>query len=189
MGYTAETTPRAVVYVQNWPIFPVIAKITGTFSSTLGGVYYGRLTQGQFVNDSNFGYDFLLSSLSSSYIASNDNCWITNNWEQTYSSPAHNGLSVGQFVWGFVAGFPQFSVVTSGNSNINNVWYQVYTWFPLQSASLTHSIQNLVTTQSANSAYSINEQTMLNNLKTDVSNLQASLSNLYANLKVAGYSL
>jgi hypothetical protein len=188
-GYTAEPTPRTVVYIESWPIVPVIAEITGTYSAPFGGVYYGRLTQGQFVNGSNFGYDFLLSSLSSSYISSNDNCWITNNWEQTYSSPPHNGLSVGQFVWGLMAGFPQFSVVTSSNTSTNNVWYQVYTWFPLQSATLTHPIQNLVTGQTANSTYSINEQTMLNNLKTDVTNIQASLSNLYANLKVAGYSL
>jgi hypothetical protein len=188
-GYTADNPPRAIVYIDNWPYHPVIAKITGTFTSTLGGIYYGRLTQGPFANDSNFGYSFLLSSLSSGYIASNDNCWITNNWEQTYSSPPHNGLSVGQYVWGITAGFPQFSVVTSGNSSINNVWYQVYTWFPIQSAVLTHPIQNLVTVQTANSTYSLNEQSMLNNLKTDVSNIQASLSNLYANLKVAGYSL
>ena len=99
------------------------------------------------------------------------------------------GLSVGQFVWGFVAGFPQFSVVTGSNPSINNIWYQVYTLFPLQSATLTHPIQNLVTTQTANSTYSINEQTMLNNVRTDLSNIQASLSNLYANLKVAEYSL
>lgn len=189
MGYTAEPSPRTVVYIESWPVFPVIAKITGTFSSAYGGVYYGRLTQGQFANGSNFGYSFPLSSLSSSFIASNDNCWITNNWEQTYSSPAGNRLAVGQFVWGFVVGFPQFSVVTSGNTNINNIWYQVYTWFPLQSATLTHPIQSLVTSQTANSSYSINEEAMLNNLKTDVSNIQASLSNLYANLKVAGYSL
>jgi hypothetical protein len=189
MGYTADNPPRPIIYIDNWPYRPVIAKITGVFSSSLGGVYYGRLTQGLFTNDSNFGYSFLLTSLSSAYLSSFDNCWITNNWEQTYCSPLHNGLSVGQYVWGITAGFPQFSVVTSGNSNINNVWYQVYTWFPIQSASLTHPIQNLVTTQTANSTYSLNEQSMLNNLKTDVTNIQASLSNLYANLKVAGYSL
>jgi len=66
---------------------------------------------------------------------------------------------------------------------------QVYTWFPPQSAALTHAVQNLVTDQTAGSAYGINEQTMLNNLKTDVSNIQAALSNLYANLKTAGYTL
>lgn len=84
---------------------------------------------------------------------------------------------------------PQYSIITSTNTDVNNIWYQIYTWFPPQSAALTHGIQNLVTTQIANSTYAINEQTMLNNLKTDVSNVQASLSNLYANLKAAGYSL
>jgi hypothetical protein len=189
MGYTSDSPPRPIVYLDNWPIHPVIAKITGVFTSSLGGVYYGRLTQGLFANGSNFGYSFLLSSLNSAYVASFDNCWITNNWEQTYCSPPHNGLSVGQYVWGLIAGFPQFSVVTSGNSSINNVWFQVYTWFPLQSAALTHPIQNVVTAQTANATYSLNEQTMLNNLRTDVSNIQGSLSNLYANLKIAGYSL
>jgi hypothetical protein len=118
-----------------------------------------------------------------------DNCWITNNWEQTYSFQARNGLAVGQYVWGLMAGFPQYSTITSGNSNSNNIWFQVYTWFPPQSAALTHPVQNLVTDQTAGSAYGINEQTMLNNLKTDVTNIQAALSNLYANLKTAGYSL
>jgi len=189
MGHTPETTPRTIVYIESWPMSPVIAKITGVYESTLGGVYYGRIVQGQFTTGSNFGYNFALSSLNSAYLPSVDNCWITNNWEQTYGTSAHNGLTVGQYVWGFTAGFPQYSAITSGNTNSNNVWYQVYTWFPIQSATLTHTIANLTTSQTANTTYGINEQSMLNNLKTDVTNLQAALSNLYANLKTAGYSL
>jgi hypothetical protein len=127
--------------------------------------------------------------MSSSFLPSVDNCWITNNWEQTYSTNQRTGLSAGQFVWGLVAGFPQYSAVTSGNSSATNTWFQVYTWFPPQSATLVHTVQNVVTTESANSSYGVNEQSMLNNLKTDVTNLQAALSNLYANLKIAGYSL
>ena len=46
MGFTSESTPRTIVYVQNWPIVPVIAKITGIYQSTLGGVYYGRIAPG-----------------------------------------------------------------------------------------------------------------------------------------------
>jgi len=189
MGYTAESTPRTIVYTQNWPMCPVIAKITGAYEESLGGVYYGRIVEGLFTSGSNFGYNFQLSSLNPAFLPSVDNCWITNNWEQTYGTAAHNGLSTGQYIWGMTAGFPQYSAVTSGNSNANNVWFQVYTWFPIQSATLTHSIQSITTTQTANSTYGLNEQNMLNNLRTDVTNLQASLSNLYANLKSAGYSL
>jgi hypothetical protein len=187
MGYTAETTPRAIVYIDNWPVYPVIAKITGLYQSTPGGVYYGRIVQGQFVNGSNFSYTFALSGLNSAYLPSVDTCWISNNWEQTYGTPNHNALSVGTYVWGLMVGFPAFSI-QDGTSSYDT-WYQVYTWFPPQSATLTHTIQNLVTSQTAGTSYTINEQTMLNNLKTDVSNIQSSLSNLYSNLKSAGYSL
>jgi hypothetical protein len=189
MGYTAESTPRTIVYVQNWPLGPVIAEITGDYQTTQGGVYYGRIVQGQFASGSNFGYNLPLSSLSSSDLPAVDNCWITNNWEQVYATQGHNALSVGQFVWGFIAGFPQYSLITSGNSNSNNIWYQVYTWYPVQSATLSYAIQQITTSETANSTYGLNEQTMLDNLKTDVTNIQASLSNLYANLKSAGYSL
>jgi hypothetical protein len=167
----------------------VIAKITGVYQSTLGGVYYGRIVQGQFVSGSNFGYNFQLSSLNPAYLPTVDNCWITNNWEQTFGTQAHNALTIGQYLWGFMCGYPQYSAITSGNSDSNNVWFQVYTWFPVQAATLTHPIQNITTGQTANTSYGLNEQTMLDNLKTDVINLQASLSNLYANLKSAGYSL
>jgi hypothetical protein len=187
MGYTSETSPRTIVYVENWPVYPVIAKITGNYTSN-GGVYYGRILQGMFASGSNFSYAFPLSSLNSAFLPSVDDCWIVNNWEQTYTSTTHF-LAANTYVWGMVCGFPQYSVITSTNSNINNVWYQIYTWFPPQSATLAHPIQNLVTSQTAGSTYSINEQSMLNNLKTDISNLQASVSNLYANLKSAGYSL
>jgi hypothetical protein len=189
MGYTSETVPRTIVYIENWPLMPVIAKVTGAYEASYGGVYYGRIVQGQFASASNFGYSFPLSSLNPAFLPSIENCWITNNWEQTYGTLGRNALSTGQYVWGLMAGMPQYSIITSTNADVNNIWYQVYTWFPPQSAALTHGIQNLVTTQTANSTYAINEQTMLNNLKTDVSNIQASLSNLYANLKAAGYSL
>jgi len=189
VGTTKEAVPRTIVYINETPLFPVIAKITGVYQGTYGGVYYGRIAQGQFASSGNFGFNNLLSSLSSAFLPTGDNCWITNNWEQTYSFQARNGLSVGTYVWGIVAGFPQYSTITSGNANSNDIWYQVYTWFPPQSAALTHAIQNLVTDQTAGSAYGINEQTMLNNLKTDVTNIQAALSNLYANLRAAGYQL
>ncbi len=190
MGFTPENPSRTIVYIESWPILPVIAKITGVYSGSIGGVYYGRMVQGQFASGSSgFGYTSPLSSLGSTYLPAVDNCWITNNWEQSYGASSHSALSPGQFVWGFTAGFPQYSALTSGNSSTSNVWYQVYTWFPVQAATLTHTIQAVATGQTANSTYGVNEQTMLNNLKTDVTNLQASLSNLYANLKTAGYTL
>jgi hypothetical protein len=189
MGFTPEANPRTIVYIENWPIMPVIVKVTGTYQASNGGVYYGRIVQGQFASGSNFGYSFPLSSLNTAFLPSTENCWITNNWEQTYGTLGHNALSTGQYIWGFAAGLPQYLSVTSTNTDTNNIWYQVYTWFPPQCAALTHGIQNLATTQTANSTYAINEQTMLNNLKSDMSNVQASLSNLYANLRAAGYSL
>ncbi|HEX4056225.1 MAG TPA: hypothetical protein VHX86_18345 [Tepidisphaeraceae bacterium] len=189
MGFTSETNPRTIVYVDNTPLFPVIAKITGTYESTYGGVYYGRTVEGQFATGSNFGYAFPLSSLNPAFLPTVDNCWITNQWEQTYGAASRNSLAEGTYVWGFVVGFPQYSIITSGNTSATNIWYQMYTWFPPQSATLVHPVQNLTTSQTANSTYAINEQTMLNNLKTDVTNIQAALSNLYANLKAAGYSL
>ena len=189
MGYTSGSNPRTIVYIENWPLYPVIAKITGLYEASYGGVYYGRIVQGQFASGSSFGYGSLLSNLNPAFLPSVDNCWITNNWEQTYSANQPNSLPVNSYVWGLVAGFPQYSAITSGNSSATNVWFQVYTWFPPQSASLVHQVQNIVTTQSAGSTYGINEQTMLNNLRTDVTNLEAALSNLYANLKTAGYSL
>lgn len=187
MGMTKEANPRTIVYVDSWPVKPVIAKITGQYQSTPGGVYYGRIVQGQFVNGSNFGYSFALNSLSSEYLPSVDTCWITNNWEQTYGTPNHDALAVGTYVWGLMVGFPAYSVADGTSSY--DTWYQVYTWFPPQSATLTHTIQNLETTQTAGTSYTSNEQTMLNNLKTDLSNIQAALANLYSNLKAAGYSL
>ena len=120
-------------------------------------------------------------------LPSQANCWIRNNWEQTYSVESANLLSNGTIVFGFVTGFPAYSYVADGNTDSNNIWYAVETWFPPQSAALTHGIQNLVTSQTAGGSYGINEQTMLNNLRTDVTNIQAALSNLYANLKTAGY--
>ncbi len=167
----------------------MIVRVTGSYQAANGGVYYGRIVQGQFATGSNFGYNFPLSSLNTAFLPSVDNCWITNNWEQTYGTLGHNALVANQYVWGLMCGQPQFSNITPTNTDANNIWYQVYTWFPPQSAALTHGIQNLNTTQTANSTYAINEQTMLNNLKSDVSNLQAALSNLYANLRAAGYSL
>lgn len=188
MGFTSETNPRTIIYIDKTPLFPVIAKITGSYGAN-AGVYYGRTLQGPFCNASNFGYQFPLSALNPDYLPAVDNCWITNQWEQTYATASHNALAVDTYVWGFVVGFPQYSIITSGNSNASNIWYQVYTWFPVQSAALVHTIQNLVTSQTANSTYAVNEQTMLNNLKTDVTNILNSLSNLYANLKAAGDSL
>ncbi len=188
MGFTSETNPRTIVYLDKTPLFPIIAKITGSYPAN-SGVYYGRTLQGQFCNASNFGYSFPLSDLNQAYLPDVDNCWITNQWEQTYAKTNTTPLAVGTYIWGFVVGFPQYSFITSGNSNASNIWYQVYTWFPVQSATLVHPVQNLVTSQTANSTYAINEQTMLNNLKTDTENIQAALSNLYANLKAAGYSL
>ena len=63
----------------------------------------------------------------------------------------------------------------------------MYCWYPVQCPALT--IANVATVQSANTTYSTNEQTMLNNLKTDVTNIHSELLQLYNNLKNAGYSL
>jgi hypothetical protein len=187
MGMTAESPPRTIVYISGWPILPVIAKITGLYPTVYGGVYYGRIVQGQFCNGSNFGYNFPMADLGSGALPSVETCWITNQWEQTYGTPNHNALSVGTYVWGLVTGFPIYSV--EGGVASNDTVYQVFTWFPPQSATLTHQPAAITAVETAGSSYSSNEQTMLNNLKTDVNNLYNSLNDLYSNLKAAGYSL
>ena len=83
MGYTPESTPRTIVYIENWPIVLLSRKSPAFINQRSGGVYYGRIVQGQFVSGSNFGYNFQLSSLNPAYLPRVDNCWITNNWEQT----------------------------------------------------------------------------------------------------------
>lgn len=182
-GVTKETKPRTIVYVESWPLFPVIAKITAQYGTSPRGIYYGKLAQGQFATGSNASAPAVIG-LGSSFFATSDNCWINNIWENVYSTSSA-GLPANTYVLGFATGFPFGGPPTAGSNTVA----QVYTMTPIQSATLTHTIQNIVTAQTANSSYGINEQTMMNNLKTDVSNLQAALSNLYANLKAAGYSL
>jgi hypothetical protein len=185
MGQTSESPPRTIVYVDGWPLRPVIAKISGPVLLSVGGVYYGRIAQGQFASNSN-SYTTLMSNYANTDLPSTDTCWIVNNWEQVnIANSGHNALNTGSYVWGLMSGFP-VGAYPGGVSN-NNTWYMVYTWMPPMASPTT--IQNLVTTQSANSSYSTNEQTMLENLKADVTNLRSELNSLYGNLKSAGYSL
>lgn len=185
MGQTSESTPRTIVYIGDWPIRSVVAKITGSYLTTYGGVYRGEIARGQFANSQN-SYASPMANYANQGITGQDNCWIVNNWEQTYRpNSGLNALATGTYVWGMMAGFPVGAF--PGGQGTNDIWYMVYTWFPPQSAAVT--IQSVVTFQSAGSTYGSNEQNMLNNLKTDVTNLRSELNSLYTNLKNAGYSL
>jgi hypothetical protein len=190
MGQTTESTPRTIVYLQSWPCFPVMAKITGTFNSeNSGGIYYGRIVQGQFASNSSSGYEAEFKNWAVNFITSVETCWISNAWEQNIatSGVASAGtthlLPVGTIVPGILTGYPTGAATSPGNQT----WAMVYTWYPAQAAALTLSSQ--ATAQTANPTYSSNEQTMLNNLKTDVTNLRSEISTLYNNLKNAGYTL
>ena len=122
-------------------------------------------------------------------VTSVETCWISNAWEQNIATPGVAGagtahlLPVGTIVPGILTGYPT-GAATSPN---NQTWAMVYTWSPAQAAAVTVSSQ--ATVQSANTSYSTNEQTMLNNLKTDVTNLRSEVLSLYNNLKNAGYTL
>jgi hypothetical protein len=188
MGQTSESTPRTIVYLQSWPFYPVIAKITGTYTSeAAGGIYYGRLVQGMFPTSSEFGYMTMLKNMSTSLPTSVETCWIANVWEQNVAAPGVGGLThllpVGTFVWGMFTGYPTLAATSPGNQT----WGMVYTWSPAQAVALT--LANTATGQTAGGTYTGNEENMLNNLKTDVVNLRSELSTLYNNLRNVGYTL
>ncbi len=186
MGQTQEATPRTIVYINDWPLVPVIAKITGLIGApSMAGVYYGQIVQSMFSDGSNFGYSFALSTLGAGFLPSSNDCWIANVWEQT-NAPG-NGTHVlanGSYVWGFMTGFPAGAHDSPGTQT----WYMVHTWFPPLSPTLTSPIQNVATTQTAGTTYGTNEQTMLNALKSDVTNLHASLLDWYTKMKTSGYT-
>jgi hypothetical protein len=185
MGQTTESTPRTIVYVEEWPMVPVVAKISGNYSTTYGGVYYGRIVQGQFSNSQN-SYAFPMAGYANSGTPSTDTTWIVNNWEQTYRpNSGSNALAAGTYVWGLMTGFP-IGAFPNGSAT-SDTWYMVHTWFPPQSAAVTFQLTQ--TFETANTSYGTNEQAMMNNLKSDVVNLRTELLALYANLKAAGYSL
>jgi hypothetical protein len=187
MGQTSEATPRTIVYVDGWPLVPVIAKIAGVSLSSLGGIYYGKIAQGQFSSSSN-SYASYMSNYADAQLPSVSDCWIINNWEQlNIPESGHNQLATGSYVAGLMTGFPVGALDGSGGSATEDTWYMVYTWTPPQAVAT--SIASVATTQTAGTSYGTNEQTMMNNLKTDVSNLRLELFSLYQNLKSAGYSL
>jgi hypothetical protein len=195
MGTTNETPPRKRVYVGDWPLRPVICQITTDFNSGSlpeggkGGVYVGKTVEGQFVNSNN-AFVFPLASEAAGNIAAQENCWIINNWEQTYVFPqrsiADTQLPVGTFVWGLMAGFPVYG--WSGGSTTVDVFYLVYTWTPIQAIALQPQVSNVATGGTAGTTYGSTEQGMINNLKIDVTRLHDSLKQLYRNLQFAGYS-
>jgi hypothetical protein len=165
---------------------PVMAKIDGVYDTTNGGVYYGKIVQGLFSNAAN-SYTSLQSFYAAEQLPSVDDCWIINNWEQIYiPESGHNSLPTGSYVHGLMTGFPVGALDGSGASFTDATWYLVNCWMPPQAVAT--SIAAVVTTQSANSSYGANEQTMMNNLKQDVDNLRSELFTLYSNLKNAGYS-
>jgi hypothetical protein len=183
MGKTTESSPRTIVYVESWPIKPVIAKITVATPGSLGGTYYGRIVRGLFGGPGNVE-GFTLPVTANPSVGSTDNCWINNQWEQLYLSTSGAAqIPVGTYVPGFVAGMPFL------NSTANGCFHMVYTWFPLQMPTISGGVPGLATVQTAGTSYTPTEQAMLNNLKSDVTNLQAVLQTLYSNLKGAGYSL
>jgi hypothetical protein len=184
MGYTAEATPRTIVYVETWPMQPVIAKIT-TVQSPNNGVYGGRILQGQFCDGNNFGELYAITQLDPSNLPTADNCWINNTWEKVNGSNV-GLLTAGTFVFGLTAGFP--AAVLNGTTV--TAYYQVYTWLPPQSPALTSPPQPLATppSQFAGTTYTTNEQQLLNNLKHDLTNLYNTFTNYYANMQLAGYS-
>jgi hypothetical protein len=184
MGYTAESPPRTIVYVEAWPMVPVIAKIT-TVESPNQGVYGGRIVQGQFCSGNNFGEIFPINLLDPSDLPTADNCWINNTWEQVNGSKV-GLLTAGTFVFGVTAGFP--AALVSGTTIA--AYYQVYCWLPPQSPALTSPLQPIQTIGSeiAGAAYGANEQTLLNNVKTDIINLYNTFNNYYTNMRLAGYS-
>ena len=184
MGRTKETNPRTIVYVGMGPHIPVMAKITGSYTdpySIYGGTYTGRIVEGI-----PLGSTFLPNLGYNSGLPSQDNCFITNYWEQLYTPSEASGgarlLVTNTFVLGVLWGY-------HGSSSGNDIWYDVQTFTPPQSIALTHPVQSIVTTQTAGSSYAINEQTMMNNLKTDVTNLQLALNDWYTKMKTAGYTL
>ncbi|MGA3066078.1 MAG: hypothetical protein ABSF29_04440 [Tepidisphaeraceae bacterium] len=182
MGQTTETPPRTIVYVDDWPLRPCIAKITGPYPTSVGGIYYGKIAQGQFASNTN-SYSAQMHIYADSDLPSVENCWIANNWEQVYIGPGSEALAAGTYVWGFMSGFPVGAY--PGGRASDDIWYMVYTWFPAQAVGIT--LANLQTVQTANASYSTNEQNMLNNCKADLTNLRAELNQLQVNMKAAGY--
>jgi hypothetical protein len=168
MGKTTETTPRTIVYLQSWPIMPVVAKITGARSLEQGGVYRGEIVRGQFPSASS-SWNELWSEAASIGITGTENCWIVNTWEQTYLADlGTNALTVGQYVLGFTCGFPVGA--DPGGTTTNDTWYMVYTMTPPQAQAVTITPPTGVTA-------------------TDIENLYLELGALYNNLKSAGYAL
>jgi hypothetical protein len=167
MGQTSESTPRTIVYIDNWPIQPVIAKITGTYVISYGGVYRGEIVRGQFPTSNSFSV--AATTEFAGGITGAENCWIVNTWEQSYiPSSDGNALGVGTYVMGFMCGFP--TGADPGGTLTNDSWYMVYTMTPPRSAAVS------ITTPTGVTA-------------TDIYNLYTQLSALYSNLRAAGYSL
>lgn len=186
MGQTTESPPRTIVYLDNQgPLTPVIAKISGSYDTSYGGVYYGRIVAGRFTSSEN-SYAGPMANYAAAGVPTTDNCWIVNNWEQTYiPTSGLNKLAAGTYINGLITGYPNGAF--PGGSSTSDTWYMVHCWFPPQSQAVTFATTQ--TSQSASASYTTNEQTMLNNLKTDVTNLRSELTTLYGNLKTAGYSL
>jgi hypothetical protein len=168
MGKTSESTPRTIVYLQNWPVMPVVAQITGAHSETYGGVYRGEIVRGQFPNQ-NSAWNTPFTSEAPAGITGTENCWITNIWEQVYMpTSGGNALAVGTFVMGIMCGFP--AGAQPGGTLTDDTWYMVYTMTPARSAAVTINTLTGVTS-------------------TDLNNLYVELNALYNNLRAAGYSL
>ncbi|MGA2584763.1 MAG: hypothetical protein ABSG31_15915 [Tepidisphaeraceae bacterium] len=184
MGKTSESTPRTIVYIDEWPIRPVICKITSAYSQTIGGTYEGEIVAGPFASSSNT-FNFPLQDIAPNGIIGTSDCWITNVWEQAnVVNSAANQIANGTFVPGLLCGWPLGTGTGSG------VWYQVYTWYPIQAATPGASLATQLTTgMAAGTAYTPNEQLMLNRLVSDMTNVHTFIASFYANMKHAGYTL
>jgi hypothetical protein len=184
MGATAEATPRTIVYVDSWPLRPVVAEITAHNGD---GMYVGRIGQGRFSDGSSISGGLYFAEAGSS-LPTQANCMISNGWEQSYAANA-NLLAVGTYVIGVTTGQTNASPLIDGNANGSDIFYEVFTWTQPQMTAITGGIQAVTTIQTANATYGTNEENMLNALKADMNNLRAELHTLYSNLQGFGYSL
>jgi hypothetical protein len=189
MGTTAETTPRTIVYIDEWPIRPVVAKITATFIQTVGGTYSGEIVPGPFASGTN-SQNFNIAAAAGRSITGTNDCWITNVFEQSFHvNGGQSQIPIGTYVFGIEAGWPVGSHV--GGVPTSQLWKQVYTWQPLQAAAPTALSAAPLTYGMAATLpnYTSNEYNMLNRLVSDVQSLWNTLSTFYAKMQAAGYTL
>lgn len=205
MGQTSEATPRTIVYIEDWPVRPCLAKISGVYENVPGGTYYGRILDGNFVTGTNAQGFTLAEEAGSVPDGGYDTCWIVNNWEQLYCI-APGQLPVGTIVPGITCGWPYGAWNGSTQTPVSTPWYMVYCWYPRQGASPSTSAPGVTPItpldtylatpggslsyhDTAGTSYTHNEQLMLGDLRTDIGVLWNFVYNFYENMKAAGFTL